>query len=108
MEAATMKALALDDTLAEVHHGLAALKWVYYRDWPGAEIVDGSAENGLGLDAQSQCIVLQRSGKITHVWKIQRRANERSAWRNIHNDTLVRIAQTTLLKMLTQLVRGVA
>lgn len=37
MEAATMKALALDDTLAEVHHGLAALKWVYYRDWPGAE-----------------------------------------------------------------------
>lgn len=37
MEAATVKALALDDTLAEVHHGLAALKWVNYRDWPGAE-----------------------------------------------------------------------
>ena len=37
MEAATMKALALDATLAEVHHGLAALKWVYYRDWSGAE-----------------------------------------------------------------------
>ncbi|HEX9423825.1 MAG TPA: tetratricopeptide repeat protein [Pyrinomonadaceae bacterium] len=37
MEAATMKALALDDTLAEVLHGLAALKWVYYRDWAGAE-----------------------------------------------------------------------
>jgi len=37
MEAATMKALGLDDTLAEVHHGLAALKWVYYRDWSGAE-----------------------------------------------------------------------
>jgi adenylate cyclase len=37
MEAATMKALELDDTLAEVHHGLAALKWVYYRDWSGAD-----------------------------------------------------------------------
>jgi TolB-like protein/Tfp pilus assembly protein PilF len=37
MEAATMKALALDDTVAEVHHGLAALKWVYYRDWAGAD-----------------------------------------------------------------------
>lgn len=37
MEAATLKALALDETQAEVHHGLAALKWVYYRDWPGAE-----------------------------------------------------------------------
>jgi len=37
MEAATMKALALDDTLAEVHHGLAALKWVYYRDWSAAD-----------------------------------------------------------------------
>ena len=37
MEVATMKALALDATLAEVHHGLAALKWVYYRDWFGAE-----------------------------------------------------------------------
>ncbi len=37
MEEATTKALALDDTLAEVHHGFAALKWVYYRDWNGAE-----------------------------------------------------------------------
>ena len=37
MEAATMKALELDNTLAEVHHGLAALKWVYYRDWSGAD-----------------------------------------------------------------------
>jgi tetratricopeptide (TPR) repeat protein len=37
METATVKALELDDTLAEVHHGLAALKWVYYRDWSGAE-----------------------------------------------------------------------
>ena len=37
MEVATMKALELDDTLAEVHHGLAALKWVYYRDWSGAD-----------------------------------------------------------------------
>jgi tetratricopeptide (TPR) repeat protein len=37
MEAATTKALALDDTLAEVYHGLAALKWVYYRDWSGAD-----------------------------------------------------------------------
>ncbi len=38
MEAATIKALSLDDTLPEVHHGLAALKWVYYRDWPAAEM----------------------------------------------------------------------
>ncbi|MGI8734580.1 MAG: winged helix-turn-helix domain-containing protein [Pyrinomonadaceae bacterium] len=37
MEAATMKALALDDSLAEVHHGLAALRWVYYRDWSAAD-----------------------------------------------------------------------
>jgi TolB-like protein/Tfp pilus assembly protein PilF len=37
MEAATIKALSLDDSLPEVHHGLAALKWVYYRDWPGAD-----------------------------------------------------------------------
>ena len=37
METATMKALELDDTLAEVHHGLAALKWVYHRDWLGAD-----------------------------------------------------------------------
>ena len=39
MEAAQTKALILDDTLAEVVHGLAALKWVYYRDWDGAEQV---------------------------------------------------------------------
>lgn len=37
MEAATMKALSLDDSVPEVHHGLAALKWVYYRDWPAAD-----------------------------------------------------------------------
>ena len=37
MEEATTKALALDDALAEVHHGLAALRWVYYRDWPAAD-----------------------------------------------------------------------
>jgi TolB-like protein/Tfp pilus assembly protein PilF len=37
MEAATMKALQLDDTLAEVHHGLAALRWVYYRNWSAAD-----------------------------------------------------------------------
>jgi adenylate cyclase len=37
MEAALMKALELDDTLVEVHNGLAALKWVYHRDWGGAE-----------------------------------------------------------------------
>jgi tetratricopeptide (TPR) repeat protein len=37
MEVATMKALSLDDSLPEVHHGLAALKWVYYRDWAGAD-----------------------------------------------------------------------
>ena len=37
MEAALMKALELDDTLVEVHNGLAAFKWVYQRDWAGAE-----------------------------------------------------------------------
>ncbi len=37
MEAATTKALSLNDSLPEVHHGLAALKWVYYRDWSGAD-----------------------------------------------------------------------
>ncbi|HEV8369775.1 MAG TPA: winged helix-turn-helix domain-containing protein [Pyrinomonadaceae bacterium] len=47
MEAATMKALELDDTLAEVHHGLAALKWVYYRDWSGA---DQSFRQAIELD----------------------------------------------------------
>ena len=36
-EAALKKALELDDTLAEVHMLLAALKTVYYRDWVGAE-----------------------------------------------------------------------
>jgi len=28
-EAAVKKALELDDTLAEAHHGMAAIKWVY-------------------------------------------------------------------------------
>jgi tetratricopeptide (TPR) repeat protein len=37
MEAAITKAQELDDTLAEVHNGLAALKWIYYRDWAAAE-----------------------------------------------------------------------
>jgi tetratricopeptide (TPR) repeat protein len=37
MEAALMRALELDDTLVEVHNGLAAFKWVYQRDWIGAE-----------------------------------------------------------------------
>jgi len=37
MEEATTRALHLDDTLAEVYHCLAALKWVYYRDWAGAD-----------------------------------------------------------------------
>jgi TolB-like protein/Tfp pilus assembly protein PilF len=37
MQTALAKALEFDDTLAEVHNGLAALKWVYYRDWAGAE-----------------------------------------------------------------------
>jgi serine/threonine-protein kinase len=37
MEAAILKAQELDDTSAEVHNGLAALKWVCYRDWAGAE-----------------------------------------------------------------------
>ncbi len=37
MEAAIAKSQELDDTLPEVHNGLAALKWVYYRDWAGAE-----------------------------------------------------------------------
>jgi TolB-like protein/Tfp pilus assembly protein PilF len=36
-EAAIMKALELDDRLAEAHTGFAALKLVYYRDWAGAE-----------------------------------------------------------------------
>jgi tetratricopeptide (TPR) repeat protein len=37
MQTALAKALELDDSLAEVHNGLAALKWAYHRDWPGAE-----------------------------------------------------------------------
>jgi serine/threonine protein kinase/tetratricopeptide (TPR) repeat protein len=37
MEAATNKALALDDTLAETYNALAAIKLYYYRDWPAAE-----------------------------------------------------------------------
>jgi TolB-like protein/Tfp pilus assembly protein PilF len=37
MQTALTKALELDDTLAEVHNGLAALKWVHDRDWAGAE-----------------------------------------------------------------------
>jgi tetratricopeptide (TPR) repeat protein len=36
-EAAMAKALALDETLPEVHNGLAALKMFYYRDWQAAE-----------------------------------------------------------------------
>ena len=36
-EWAITKALELDDTLAEAHLGLAALKMVYYLDWLGAE-----------------------------------------------------------------------
>nr|MBA3438436.1 protein kinase [Pyrinomonadaceae bacterium] len=36
-EAATNKALALDDTLAEAYNALAAVKLYYYRDWPAAE-----------------------------------------------------------------------
>lgn len=37
MEAAILKAGELDGDLAEVHNGLAALKWIYRRDWDGAE-----------------------------------------------------------------------
>ena len=36
-EAAANKALALDDTLAEIYNPLAAIKLYYYRDWPAAE-----------------------------------------------------------------------
>jgi TolB-like protein len=36
MEASISSAAELDDSLAEVHNGLAALKWVYYRDWAAA------------------------------------------------------------------------
>ncbi len=36
-EWAITKALELDDTLAEAHLGLAALKMVFYLDWPGTE-----------------------------------------------------------------------
>jgi TolB-like protein len=34
---AAMKAMALDDTLAEAHHSLAMIKWWSDWDWPGAE-----------------------------------------------------------------------
>ncbi len=36
-EEAAMKAVESDETLAEVHNPLAALKLFYYRDWTGAE-----------------------------------------------------------------------
>ena len=36
-EAAITKALELDSTLAEARHGLAAIQWIYHRDWVGAE-----------------------------------------------------------------------
>jgi TolB-like protein/Flp pilus assembly protein TadD len=36
-EAAMMKAQELDDTLPEIHNGLAAIRMFYYRDWHGAE-----------------------------------------------------------------------
>jgi serine/threonine-protein kinase len=36
-EAAMLKAQELDDTLPEVHNGLAAIRMFYYRDWDGAE-----------------------------------------------------------------------
>ncbi len=36
-EAAANKALALDETLAEPHNPMAAVKLYYYRDWPAAE-----------------------------------------------------------------------
>jgi eukaryotic-like serine/threonine-protein kinase len=36
-EAAMIKARELDDTLPEVHNGLAAIRMFYYRDWQGAE-----------------------------------------------------------------------
>lgn len=35
--AAAVKALELDDTLAEAHASLGWIKWVYDWDWPGAE-----------------------------------------------------------------------
>ncbi|MEP6636000.1 MAG: tetratricopeptide repeat protein [Acidobacteriota bacterium] len=49
MELATSKALALDDTVAEVHHGLAALRWVYFRDWTGA---DAAFQRAIELNPQ--------------------------------------------------------
>jgi serine/threonine-protein kinase len=36
-QAASNKALALDDTLADTYNLLAAIKLYYYRDWPAAE-----------------------------------------------------------------------
>ena len=42
-EAATRKALELDNSLAEAHHGLAAQKLILHRDWQGAEAEFGRA-----------------------------------------------------------------
>jgi Tfp pilus assembly protein PilF len=36
-EAAARKALEIDETLAEVHNALAAIRMFYYRDWAGAQ-----------------------------------------------------------------------
>lgn len=36
MEVSISTAAGLDDSLPEVHNGLAALKWIYYRDWAAA------------------------------------------------------------------------
>ena len=36
-EAAMMKAQELDNSLPEIHNGLAAIRMFYYRDWQGAE-----------------------------------------------------------------------
>jgi non-specific serine/threonine protein kinase len=36
-EVAMNKALALDDTLAEIYNSKAGLSFIYYRDWPSAE-----------------------------------------------------------------------
>jgi DNA-binding winged helix-turn-helix (wHTH) protein/tetratricopeptide (TPR) repeat protein len=46
-EWAITKALELDDSLAEAHLGLAALKMVYYLDWVGAE---KEAKRGIDLN----------------------------------------------------------
>jgi serine/threonine protein kinase/Flp pilus assembly protein TadD len=49
-EAATNKALALDDTLAEPYNPLAAVKLFYYRDWTAAE---RAFRRGIELDPNS-------------------------------------------------------